>query len=85
MTALDGPHAPTPEEIADLFTPVEAAQAFADGQPIRLIDMWPVPDPDAEHARRRAAVTAVLGEFEPSMVVTVEMADELIAAATTGV
>ena len=51
----------------------------------RHINMWPVPDPEGLHAARREAVTAVLAKYEPSVIVSDELLDELVAAADTGI
>jgi hypothetical protein len=51
----------------------------------RIADMWPPPDPVAEHARKREAVAAVLAREVVNGPVADSILDELIAAAETGV
>ena len=63
------------EAAHDLYTPTEA----------RMIDMWPLPDGEAEHLRKTSAVRAVLRKYEPSMYCSDEMLDEIVCAAETGI
>ncbi|HET6867720.1 MAG TPA: hypothetical protein VFH80_17510 [Solirubrobacteraceae bacterium] len=78
-----GPHRPTAEEMADLFTPVERAAIAA--IPPGAFDMWPLPDPENLRALKREAVAAVLARYEAGLTITTELLDELIAAAETGI
>jgi hypothetical protein len=74
----DNPHQPSESELRDLFTPVEL-------EILRLVDMWPLPNLEAEHQRKREAVAAVLRRYETHLIATTELLDEIIAAADTGI
>lgn len=50
----------------------------------RPVDMWPMPDASAEWMRKREAVRAVLAANRLPEI-TDQVADSIIAAATTGI
>jgi hypothetical protein len=76
-------HRPTSEQIGERV--LEEMQDIARAQaPVTLRDFMS-PGAWADRQAKHAAVRVVLANYEPSMVATDELLDDLIAAADTGI